>query len=149
MILMQAKANEIKPTRFLGEEGRVTRHFRMQFVRAGAYYVQTADFLANRMKLRPLNEYQIKEVQVVGSVVRGVTDSDLDLLVVPEKIDWDDSKIMKAALGAVLFANRNKYSAIDWYVQPVDLYPDKPSFNVTDQLIEELADINRKLTVRS
>lgn len=133
------------PTRYITAEGKVTDLFRSSFDEVANTYLEVARFMADRLRVRPLAEFALKEVHTVGSVLRGVDNSDLDLLLIADRINWEDYRFIKMALNAAHFNNRSKYSALDWYVQPDDDRPHNDRFEVTNQLNSELARVNSAL----
>lgn len=132
-------------TRYVTCEGVVTPLFRETIKDVSPLYIDIANFLATKLRRRPLPEYGIREAHIVGSVVRGVDNSDLDVLVIPQKIDAEDYRFFKLAMNDRLFNNRPKPAAIDFYVRPYDEMPDRVAWEVTSQLAEEIGAINRAL----
>lgn len=135
----------LEPTRYLNADGSVTPMLVEAFNRVSLAYFDIAEFSANKMMKRHLPDFAIREVQVVGSVLRGVNNSDLDLLILADKIDWEDYRLFKLVLAATFFNNRSKYSALDVYVQPEDDRPENLRWNVTHQLAEPIKNLNVRL----
>lgn len=132
-------------TRYLTNKGVVTPLLRKTFVEVCQTYEEIARFGADRLRMAPLASYALREVHVVGSVLKGVDNSDVDLLAIADKITWEDYRYLKMALNALHFNNRSKYSAVDVYVQPEDDRPGNPRFEITSQLEAEISELNKRL----
>ncbi len=136
----------IADTRYLLKTGAVTPKLRGIVDNVLSQYVEAARFLAN-LRTRHLDDYIVREAYIVGSIVRGVDDSDLDLLFLADKIDQDDYRVTKQVLSMLFFNNIPKPLAVDIYVRPHDEFPEKPSFEITKQVKDLIDKHNRDLMV--
>lgn len=135
-------------TRYVRKDGRVSQRFRDVFRLVADDYRAIISFLAARRQ-KPLTDYQIRNVYVVGSTLEGSDESDLDLLLIASHIDDFDFRFIKQAINGTFFYNRQKCDAIDIYVRPYDEFPERVSFEVTDQLENILAVTNKALSSNS
>jgi hypothetical protein len=122
-------------TQYLTLEGKVKPALRDALGLVLDSYVPTVEFWApKRQQLRPYEDYTIRQVCVAGSVLKGNGNSDLDLLLIGDKLDGDDYRFIKQVMAENFFVNRPKTQAIDVFIRPYDEFPEKPSFDITDQV---------------
>jgi len=138
------KKRPVSNTRYLLENGMVTSKFRSKLAEVLGHYVDIASLVADKRQ-KHLEDYRIREAHVVGSVLRGIDDSDLDLLLIADKIDQTDYRIVKTVLSELFFNNIPKQLAVDVFVRPYDEFPDRGSFEVTSEVREILKDYNDRL----
>lgn len=131
-------------TRFITKEGIVTPRLRRDLSDVLLAYSDTAKFWADKKPSERQN-YTVREVYIVGSTLRGVDYSDLDLLIIPDKIDYEDGRFFKMVLAQIFFTNRAKSIALDLFVRPHDQYPEKPSFEITPQVRDIIDKYNQHL----
>lgn len=131
-------------TRFLKSTGEVTPAFSCALEKVLLKYSDLARFLADKLN-RPRDDYTIKEAYIVGSVLQGNNDSDLDIMLIANKIDQNDYNLFKNFLAQAFFNTMNKRDAIDVYVRPYDAFPDRPSFEVTRQVSKILDKYNHMM----
>ena len=136
--------NPTDDTRYVASDGTVTPLFRESFRRVLFDYVETARFWAPRRN-KSLNEFAIREASIVGSCLRGIDNSDLDLLIIADKIDQEDYRFFKQVLSTIYYSHRSKDSAIDVYVRPYDEYPERESLSVTCQVRNIIDEANSGL----
>ena len=133
-----------KDNRYLSASGVVTPLFRRDINEVLMYCSDTSKFWApKRNKL--LSDYHVKEVHIVGSLLRDNNESDADILVIPSKFDQEDYRFFKQVLGQLFYANRPKTEAIDVFVRPNDEFPEKGSFEVTSQVRDLIGRWNASL----
>ena len=139
------KQNPTRNTRYLTKQGKVTPLLKQQLEEILKSYVETAGFWAG--KRGKINEdYAIREAFIVGSLLRGNDQSDLDLLLIGNKLDHEDYRFLKQVMAQGFFVTRPKTEALDVYVRPYDEFPDRPSFEITSQVKYLLDRYNRELT---
>lgn len=140
MIIFMKKIPE-KSTRFLKSTGEVTPAFSNALERVLLKYSDLSRFLADRLS-KPREDYIIKEAHIIGSILSGVDDSDLDIMLIANKIDQNDYSLFKNFLSQAFFNNRPKIGAIDVFVRPYDAFPERPSYEVTSQVRKVLDKYN-------
>jgi predicted nucleotidyltransferase len=131
-------------TRYLHKNGQVTSLFRKTCAEVLREYTEFSRFASKRLQ-RDSEDFNIREAYVVGSVLRGVDNSDLDLLMIANKIDNNDYKLIKQYLSQIFFNPFYKSEAVDVYIRPYDEFPDKPRFEVTAQIRDLLEFWNRQI----
>ncbi len=128
-------------TRFLKSTGEVTPAFSLALEKILLKYSDMAVFMADKLN-RPRSDYIIREAHIVGSILSGRDDSDLDILLIANKIDHNDYNLFKNFLAQAFFNNRPKIEAIDIFVRPYDEFPERPSYEVTKQVIRTIDKYN-------
>jgi len=90
--------------------------------------------------------FQIEKAYLIGSAVReSRVDSDLDILLIAPQIDETAERDIKVWLNILFYNNQQKNHAVDAYVRPRDKFPERPSFDITNQVKKLLKDYNNKL----
>jgi len=123
-----AKRTFDKDTRYLTDRGNVTSLFRSALEEVLTAHSEASYFWAPRRR-KPLSDYEIREVHIVGSILRGNDESDLDIMLIAKSF----------------FSNRPKTQAIDVFVRPYDEFPERDSYEVTAQVGSILRKHNRLL----
>lgn len=131
-------------TRFLRKNGNVTPLFRSTLETILDDLDETIRFWADVRK-KPPRDYAVRGTYIVGSILEGNNYSDLDLLLVADKIDHEDFRFVKTVMATRFFVNRPKIEAIDVFFRPYDEFPDRGSFEVTDQVKNIVEQYNKKL----
>lgn len=90
--------------------------------------------------------FQIKKVYLIGSTIReSKIDSDLDIMLIAPQIDGTAERDIKVWLNILFYNNQQKNHAIDAYVRSKDKFPERPSFDITNQVKKLLNTYNKKL----
>ena len=131
-------------TRFVRKGGKVTDKLRRDLSDVLLCYSEAAAFWADK-RAKPREDYTIREAYIVGSTIRGIDNSDVDLLLIPDHIEGDDYRFFKLVLAQTFFVNRPKCLAVDVFVRPHDEYPERPSFEITGQVKDILDNYNQRL----
>lgn len=139
------KTRPIKNTRFILKNGKTTGLLRASLEDVLVTYVDTSKFWAEKRK-KNLPDYQIRDVFIVGSLLRGNDNSDLDLLLIASKIDQEDYRLFKQVLAQLFYINRPKTGAVDVFIRPYDEFPDRNSFEITSQVRDLLEKYNKLLS---
>ena len=139
-----AKRTFDKDTRYLTDRGNVTSLFRSALEEVLTAHSEASYFWAPRRR-KPLSDYEIREVHIVGSILRGNDESDLDIMLIASNIDQEDYRFLKMVLAQSFFSNRPKTQAIDVFVRPYDEFPERDSYEVTAQVGSILRKHNRLL----
>lgn len=126
-------------TRYVGADGVVTPLFRNTLQGVLYNHVEAAKFWAPKRD-KPLADYTLREAHIVGSTLRGIANSDLDILLIASKMDGEDYRFLKQVMAQLYFAHRPKQDAIDVFIRPSDEYPERESFEITSQ-VKDLLDI--------
>ena len=132
-------------TRFLTENGRVTEKLRSDLSDVLNAYVPAVKFWQPKTR-KPLESYTIREAYVVGSVLQGNDESDLDILLIGNHFDGEDYRFFKIVMAEQFYSNRSKRLAIDVYIRDSDEFPEKPSFEITEQVQDMLDKHNKEIT---
>jgi len=123
----------------------ITERVRTGFENVLSAYVDIANVRAPKLDDNSEN-YRISDVLLVGSGARlNKVDSDMDFLLIAPQLDERSSKEVTLLLNAVFFADRPKASAIDPYVRNVDLFPERDSVLITNQVVQLLDRYQSKL----
>lgn len=126
-------------------EGRVTERVRNGLENVLFAYVRLAKLHANQFDNNPQN-YRVERVSVVGSGARSNrVDSDLDLLLEVPSLDEGSGNQMKVLLAFLFYSDKQKPEAIDVYVRPRDIYPERENVDVTGQVGDILRKYNSLL----
>lgn len=126
-------------------EGRVTERVRNGLENVLSAYVRFAKLHANQFDNNPQN-YRVERVSVVGSGARSNRiDSDLDLLLEVPSLDERSGNQMKVLLAFLFYSDKQKPEAIDIYVRPGDIYPEREKVEVTGQVEDILRKYNSLL----
>lgn len=89
----------------------------------------------------------IEKTYLIGSAIRqSRIDSDLDLMLIAPNIDETAERDIKVWLNLLFYNNLPKNKAIDAYVRPFDKFPERPSYDITNQVKKLLKEYNKKLT---
>ncbi|MCK5624458.1 hypothetical protein KAI04_01295 [Candidatus Pacearchaeota archaeon] len=90
--------------------------------------------------------FRIKNVFLVGSGAKeNRKDSDIDFLLIAQKLDEASSNNLKLSLSYVLFCDRPKREAVDVFIRSKDFYPSRPKFDLTEYFPDLLKKYNNKL----
>jgi hypothetical protein len=126
--------------------GKVTERVRHGLENVLAAYVDIAKAQAPQMDNNVAN-YIVKQVYLAGSGAReNLLESDLDLMLIAPRLDDTSAKHMKLVLAFMFFTDRPKTEAIDVYVRQRDIYPERPSVDITNQVRPLLAKYNKRLS---
>ncbi len=128
-------------TKFLTRDGLVKKKLKDIISDVLKDYTDCVKFWHEKRN-KGVSDYLLREVYIVGSVISGEDNSDLDLLIIGEKLDGEDYRFFKQVMAQLYWTNRKKSGAIDIYIRPHDEFPEKPSFEITSQLEEELKKCN-------
>ncbi|MEK6856717.1 MAG: nucleotidyltransferase domain-containing protein [Nanoarchaeota archaeon] len=139
------KQKPIKNTRYLTKEGKVTSLLKQHLEEVLQAHIDASTFWAGKRN-KPREDYTVREAYIVGSILRGNDESDLDILLIGNKLDQEDYRFLKQVLAQSFFVNRAKTVAVDVFTRPYDEFPEKPSFEITSQVRHLLDTYNRKLT---
>ena len=123
----------ISDTRYLRKDGTITTLFLDRLEEVLDVYVNIVKFWANKRQKDPA-DYALRETFIVGSLLNGVDDSDLDLMFIGNKIDDEDYRFIKLVMARVFYSDHDKSEAIDVYIRPYDAFPERGSFGITDQI---------------
>ena len=123
----------VSDTRYVTRGGLVTPLLKNKLEEVLGHYVDVALFWSSK-RGKSRSDYTIREAHLIGSVLRGVDNSDLDLLLVADKIEQQDYKFIKMYLSEIFFNNVSKPLAIDVFIRPYDEFPERGSFEITDQV---------------
>ena len=132
-------------TSYMKKNGRITKKLERSLEGVLRSYVETVKFWAEKRE-KPLEDYIIREAYIVGSILRGNNLSDIDFLLIANKIDQEDYRFIKHVMANEFFVNRPKTEAIDVYVRPYDEFPERGSYEITDQVEAMLNRYNKKLS---
>ncbi len=134
----------VADTRYIHKDGTITDLLKSSCGIVLNEYIDTVLFWSKkRNKLS--REYAIKESYIVGSILDGNDQSDLDIMFLAQKIDEEDYRFIKMVMAERFFNKRDKILAIDVFVRPYDAYPEKHSFDITDQMRSLLKPYNEAL----
>jgi hypothetical protein len=128
-------------TQYLSINGRVKPALRDALGLVLDSYVPTVEFWAPK-KSKVYEDYTIRQVCVAGSVLQGNSHSDLDLLLIGNKLDGEDYRFIKQVMAQLFFVSRPKTQAIDVFIRPHDEFPEKPSYDITTQVQDLVSKCN-------
>ena len=133
-----------KDTRYMRRNGEVTERFRESLERVLTEYVPTVVFWSERTG-KPLSDYRIREAHVVGSILEGNDESDVDIMLIANHMDEEDYRFIKVVMAKLFYSNRIKTEAVDVFVRQYDAFPERNSFEITNQVKPLLDRFNSKL----
>ena len=127
-------------------EGKIiTQRVKGGLVNVLEAYVEISKDHAECMNNNSRN-YLIKEIYVVGSGAReNKIDSDMDLLFIVQNLDENSSKSLKLILSFIFQTDRPKNEAIDVYIRKKDIFPEKESVLITNQVKNLINRCNSRL----
>lgn len=134
----------LKNTKFI-KNGKITDLLKSALEDILKEYIPIVKFRAERLG-RQDDDYTIREVYVIGSVLLGNNNSDLDLLLIANKIDQEDYRFIKGLLSEIFFNNLQKADAVDIFVRPYDEFPERNHYQITDQVEDLLKKYNSLIT---
>lgn len=120
-------------TQYFGLDGKVKPALRDALGLVLDSYVPAVGFWAPK-RSGIYEDYIIRHVSIAGSVLQGNGNSDLDILLIGNKIDGEDYRFFKMVMAQLFFVNRPKTQAIDVFIRPNDEFPEKPSYDITNQV---------------
>ncbi len=111
-------------------------------------YVKIAELSRLHLHQNPKN-YEISEVRVVGSGAReNRIDSDLDFLLIAPRLDPLSSNSAKVALAMIFYCDISKREAIDVFIRQKEIYPERSSKIITED-VREILDRYNSLLIES
>src|SRR5690606_16852169 len=113
--------------------GEVTERVLNGLENVMAAYVDIANLSKSYLHQNPQN-YRVEEVRIVGSSAReNRIDSDLDFLLVASRLDELSANQAKMFLAMIYFCDLPKKEAIDVFIRPKEIYPNRSSIIISDQ----------------
>lgn len=131
--------------KILDSEGKVTKRVLTGLENVLYAYTLYVPQYAKVHDNNPKN-FKIEKTYLIGSAIRqSKIDSDLDLMLIAPNIDETAEKDIKVWLNILFYNNVPKNLAIDAYVRPYDKFPERPSYDITNQVKKLLKQYNNKL----
>lgn len=94
--------------------------------------------------------FVIEKAYLIGSGVReNRVDSDLDIMLIAPQLDSKSETDIKLWLNVIFYNNKPKIEAVDAWVRPKDKFPERSSYEITNQVKKLLKTYNSKLDPRS
>ena len=95
-----------------------------------------------------INNYEIEGDYILGSGARcNRVDSDMDLLLIVPKLDVGSTNQIRTMMCLTFFTDRPKKEAIDTFIRGKDIYPERPSIDITDEVRGLIDNYNRLLLI--
>jgi len=126
-----SKLLELPP---FGDDGKITERVHVALENVLYVYSYIGIDIAQKVENNPQN-YWVDDVYIVGSGSKeNRIISDIDFLLIAPRIDPKSSKDIKLLLSYVFFNDRQKVDAIDTFIRDKDIYPERSSTKITDQV---------------
>ena len=126
------------------KRGRITSRVRNGLENVLSAYSNISKMHARRTD-NGRNNYRVKSVKIVGSGAKGVFTSDLDFLLLVPNLDVESARNISLILAMIYFTDRPKLEAIDTYVRREDIFPERSSVDISDQVKKLLKKYNKNL----